>query len=177
VLPNGVPFATPGEPGRKNILFTSQWSNYPAEAAVPLAGRASQLYLLMAGSTGPMQSRLLNGEAVVAYQDGSSDRLALENPTTWWPIDQDYFIDDYQFRRPGPLPPRVDLATGAVRVLDPDEFKGKGRKLRGGAATVLSLRLDPQKQLRSLTVRAVANDVVIGLMSATLLRPDDAPKP
>jgi hypothetical protein len=71
----------------------------------------------------------------------------------------------------------VDLATGAVRVLDPDEFKGKGRKLRGGAATVLSLRLDPQKQLRSLTVRAVANDVVIGLMSATLLRPDDAPKP
>jgi hypothetical protein len=171
-LPNGVPLATPGDTGAKNVVFTSQWSNYPAQAVLPLKGRAREIYLLMAGSTGPMQSRLENGEVVVSYADGTTDRLVLENPTTWWPIEQDYFTDDYQFRRPGPLPIRVDLQTGRVRVLDEASFKGKGVKIRGGAATVLALALHPDRELSSLTVRTLANDVVVGLMSATLLRPE-----
>ena len=40
----------------------------------------------------------------------------------------------------------------------------------GGAATVLDLPLDPSKELRSLTVRALANEVVSDLMSVTLQR-------
>jgi hypothetical protein len=124
----------------------------------------------MAGSTNPMQSRIDNGEVIVAYADGSLARLALENPTTWWPIDQDYFIDDFAFARPGPIPPRVDLATGRERTLDLREFKGRGGKINGGAATVLDLPLDPAKELKSLTVRTLSNDVVIGLMAATLVR-------
>ena len=170
ILPNGVPFATPAEPGAKNIIFTSQWDNYPREAIVPLFGRARQLYLLMAGSTNHMQSHLDNGEVIVTYRDGKTVRLALENPTTWWPIDQDYFIDDFQFRRPGPLPPRIDLKTGQIRLLDENTFKGKGRPIPGGAATVLSIPLDPKHELESITVRSLANEVVIGLMSATLVR-------
>lgn len=170
VLPNGVPFATPGPGEVRNILFTSQWDNYPREAAVPLAGKARRMHLLLAGSTNAMQSRLDNGEVVVTYADGTLQRLALCNPETWWPIDEDFFTDDYQFRIEGPLPTRVDLKTGRVRVLDRVSFKGRGGKVPGGAATVLELGLDPRKALRSLTVRALANDVVIGLMSATLER-------
>ena len=45
-----------------------------------------------------------NGEVIVAYSDGSMAHLPLHNPTNWWPIDRDYFIDDFQFRRPGPIP-------------------------------------------------------------------------
>jgi hypothetical protein len=90
--------------------------------------------------------------------------------TCGWPIDQDYFIDDYAFARPEPLPPRVDLKTGAVRLLDPVTFKGRGGVVPGGAATALALQLDPGRDLRSLTVRALANEVVIGLMAATLAR-------
>jgi hypothetical protein len=174
-LPGGVPLATPGEPKGRNILFTSEWRNYPAEAVLPLSGRARALYLLMAGSTNPMQSRMDNGEVIVTYRDASSTRLPLENPQTWWPIEQDYFIDDYQFRMEGPLPTRVDLRTGLVRPLDLATFKGKGRRIPGGAATVLALPLEPARELQSLTVRTLANDVVIGLMSATLER--DAPGP
>ncbi len=170
VLPNGVPFATPGPGETKNILFTSQWDNYPREATLPLSGKASHVHLLMAGSTNAMQSRLDNGEVVVTYTDGTTSRLALRNPETWWPIEQDYFTDDYQFRLDGPLPTRVDLKTGLVRVLDQATFKGQGRMIPGGAATVLDLALDPDKELKSLTVRALANDVVIGLMAATLAR-------
>ncbi|HEY4247479.1 MAG TPA: DUF4450 domain-containing protein [Lacunisphaera sp.] len=170
ILSNGVPLATPVEPGAKNIIFTSQWDNYPREAVIPLSGHARQLYLLMAGSTNHMQSHLDNGEVVVTYRDGKIARLALENPITWWPIDQDYFIDDFQFRRPGPLPPRIDLKTGQIRMLDENTFKGKGRSVPGGAATVLNVPLDPSRELKSITVRALANEVVIGLMSATLAR-------
>jgi hypothetical protein len=170
VLPNGVPFATPGPGDARNIVFTSQWDNFPREATVPLGGRARHVYLLLAGSTNWMQSRLDNGEVVVTYADGATARLALHNPTTWWPIDQDYLIDDYQFARPGSIPPRVDLKTGRVRLLDEIEFKGQGRRIPGGAATVLDLPLDPAKELRSLTVRTLANEVVIGLMGLTLAR-------
>ena len=57
-----------------------------------------------------------------------------------------------------------------MRVLDHATFDGHGGKVPGGAATVLELPLQPGKELRSLTVRTLANDVVIGLMAATLAR-------
>ena len=170
VLPDGVPFQTPTNADAKNIAFTSQWDNYPRDISVPLSGKSSHAWLLMAGSTDPMQSQFDNGEVVVTYTDGTTTRLALHNPTNWWPIDQDYFIDDYAFRRPEPIPPRVDLKTGRVRILDVNTFKGKGGQVPGGAATVLDLPLNPDKQLQSLTVRTLANEVVVGLMAVTLER-------
>ncbi|MDR7333441.1 hypothetical protein J2X21_002575 [Kinneretia asaccharophila] len=163
-LPNGLPFATPAAPEARNIAFTSRWDNYPREISIPLTGQARHAYLLMAGTTNFMQSRIDNGEVIVEYADGSQARLALHNPTTWWPIEQDYFIDDYQFQRPGPTPPRVDLKTGLVRL------QPTGRAVPGGAATVLDLPLDPAKSLARLTLRTLSNDVVIGLMSLTLDR-------
>ena len=51
---------------------------------------------------------------------------------------------------PGPHPPRIDLGAGR--------------------ATLLDLPLKADCPLKSLTVRCLANEVVVGLMSATLLR-------
>ena len=170
ILPNGVPLQTPGAAGAKNIVFTSQWTNYPRVVSVPLAGKSPRAWLLMAGSTGAMQSRFDNGEVIVTYADGTTERLALNNPVNWWPIEQDYFTDDYAFRRDEPIPPRLDLRTGRIRLLDVETFKGRGGKVAGGAATVLDLPLDASKELKSLTVRALANEVVVGLMSVTLSR-------
>lgn len=171
VLPQGIPFATPGAGDARNIAFTSRWDNYPQQVTVPLTGKARHVYLMMAGSTHSMVSGVDNGEVVVSYTDGSQERLALRNPTNWWPIDQDYLIDDFAFKRPEPVPPRVDLKTGKVRF--PERAKpssGSNLTIPGGAATVLDLPLRPEKDLKSLTVRAIANEVVIGLMSATLVR-------
>jgi hypothetical protein len=170
MLPEGVPFITAAGADGRNIIFTSQWDNYPKDAVIPLNGKARHVYLLMAGTSGPMQSRFDGGEVEIAYSDGSKERLALNNPVNWWPIDQDCFIDDFSFRRPEPIPPRVDLKTGKVRVLDPETFKGLGGSVPGGAASVMDLPLNPRKELKSLTVRALANEVVIGLMAATLAR-------
>src|ERR1017187_3478194 len=85
-------------------------------------------------------------------------------------IEQDYFVDDFQFRRPETVPIRVNLRTGNIRAVDIAEFKGRGGTLPGGAATVLELPLSYGKELKSMTVRALANEVVIGLMSATLIQ-------
>ena len=170
VLPSGLPFATPGPGEARNIVFTSQWDNYPHEVTVPLAGRARRVHLLMAGSTNWMQSRLDNGEVVATYADGATARLPLHNPTTWWPIDQDYYIDGHAFNRPEPVPLRIDLKTGKVRAGTPADYTKRDAVIPGGAATVLALPLDPAKELRSLTVRTLANEVVIGLLAATVER-------
>ncbi len=168
-LPNGLSFATPAAAETSNVLFTSQWDNYPRAASVPLRGRAGRVFLLMAGSSNAMQSRIDNGEIIVTYTDGTRTRLALRNPESWWPVEQDYLIDDYQFPYCGRLPVRVDLKTGRARVLDPDSLAQDLRaKIDGGAATVLELPLDRGKELKGLELRTLANDVVIGLLGVTL---------
>ena len=172
-LPAGVPLATPGAAGAKNILFVSRWDNYPPQASVPLRGRASRAVLLLAGTTSAMQSQFTNGEVVITYADGTAATLPLRNPETWWPIEQDYQDDTYAFRLGAPRPWRVHLKTGLITHEAPSYISIKGystRAIDGGAATVLELPLDATKTLKNLTVRALANDVVIGLMSVTLGR-------
>ena len=170
----GIPVRTPGDAGVPNIVFTSLWDNYPDSAVIPLDGRASHAYLLMAGSTHHMQSRIANGEVGILYKDGTCEKLELVNPDTWWPIEQDYYTDDHAFRVEGARPPRVHLKTGEVprepyRVL----AVNKTNLIDGGAATLLDLPLDPCRELQSLQLRTLSNDVVIGLMAVTLAAETD----
>ena len=171
--PQGLKFATPGKAGEKNILFTSQWDNYPKQAEVPLSGKASHAYFLMAGSTNPMQSRIVNGQVMVNYTDGTNDVLELKNPQTWWPIEQDYEDDGYAFQLNAARPIRVYLKSG-IAATEWNTFKGikgfAGRGIDGGAATILDLPLNPAKELKNLQLKTIANDVVIGLMGVTLVR-------
>ena len=166
-LPQGISFSTPGEPGKRNILFTSQWDNYPSVTEVPLHGKAAHAYFLMAGSTNHMQSQFNNGKIIVTYTDQSTDELILRNPETWWPIQEDYYTDGFAFDLKKPRPPRLHLKTG---YLDKGEHINNQdhQMIDGGAATVLDLPLDPAKTLKSLKLVTLANDVVIGLMSVTL---------
>lgn len=151
-LPDGITFKTPGESATPNIIFTSQWDNYPRDVAVPLCGRASHAHLLMAGSTNHMQSRLDNGEVVVAYADGTSTRFPLRNPSTWWPIDQDYLTDAYQFPLRAMRPTRVDLKSGQVRMAAA-EPTSHGGAIDGGAATVLDFPLETNRVHRARLFR------------------------
>ncbi len=173
MLPVGVPLATPGVALVNNIVFTSQWDNYPHSVSIPLNGRASHAYFMMAGSTNPMQSRLDNGELLVYYTDGTFERLALRNPENWWPVEQDYYVDGAAFTTGAPQPYRVYLKTGAIGRYNTNYVTIKGftnRGIDGGAATVLDLPLNPAKELKELRLKTLANDVVIGLMSVTLQR-------
>ncbi|WP_264537989.1 DUF4450 domain-containing protein [Flavobacterium sp. N1736] len=171
--PEGIEFATPSDENQKNIIFTSMWDNFPQSIDIPLNGKASHAYFMMAGTTNPMQSRITNGEITVNYTDGTSEILLLKNPENWWPIEQDYFIDGLAFTTDAPKPPRVYLKSGEISR-DFTAFKTiKGFSnygVDGGVATILDLPLDKNKNLKSLTLKTIANDVVIGLMSVTLMR-------
>lgn len=168
-----ISFATPADTLLNNIVFTSQWDNFPDSVIIPLSGNASQIYLLMAGSTNPMQSHVTNGMVVVSYDDNTADTLLLKNPDNWWPIEQDYYIDGFAFNACCELPDRLYLKEGrfAKELSSYTSIRGFSNKaIDGGAATVLSMFLNKGKELRSLTVYAIANDVVIGLMAATLVK-------
>jgi hypothetical protein len=132
--------------------------------------RGDPAALLMAGSTNAMQCRFDNGEVVANYTDGSTTTLTLHSPVNWWPIEQDYHIDPFAFSRPEPVPPRLDLKSATLRVMDSTDCKSRGALIAGGAATLLDLPLDRTKELKSLTVRTHGNEVIIGLMAVTIAR-------
>jgi len=170
----GIPFLI--DKTDKNIAFASQWDNYPDSIEIPLSGKGKKIYFLMAGSTNPMQSQIVNGKITVQYIDGSTSELELKNPTNWWPIEQDLFDDNFAFEIPdAKIPYRVKLKTGELykggTLSKYSSIKGfTDRQVDGGAATILDLPIDPNKELKSIKLTAVSNDVVIGMMSATVLR-------
>ena len=177
----GVPFNTPAV--GPNIIFTTLWQNYPDSISVPLSGSASKAWLLMAGTTNHMQSRIANGLVIARYKDGTADTLQLVNPDNWCPIERDYYVDGKAFRAMMSRPYRVSLATGKVsrnlgQTLNLSfasaqgaEIGAKGAdggEIPGGAAQMLCMPLNPDKKLLTLDVRPLSNDVVIGLMGVTL---------
>lgn len=174
----GVPFLTSKE--GNNIAYTSLWDNYPDSITISKfssSARYSSAYLLMAGSTNHMQSRIDNGLVIATYTDGSRDTLRLRNPDNWCPIEQDYFVDGKAFQTTEPRPYRICLGQATAdgqlivsrdlgKVLD---IRGVyGREIPGGAAQMLRMPLNEKKKLKSLTLRTLSNDVVIGLMAVTL---------
>jgi hypothetical protein len=150
----------------KNIIFTTRWDNFPDSISIPLSGKATEAEFLMTGTTNPMQSRITNGLIIVHYTDKTTDTLKLINPTSWWPIEEDYLnINSDNIR--------ISLKTGEPLPEHPKYTSIKGltnTAIDGGAATILTMPLDPTKQLDHLVLRATARDVLIGLMSITLLK-------
>ncbi len=170
----GIPFLI--DRSDKNIVFTSQWDNFPKSVDIPVSGKGRKVYFLMAGSTNPMQSQIINGKITVQYADGSETELELKNPINWWPIEQDLFDDHFAFDIPDDkIPYRVQLKTGELykggTLSKYSSIKGfTDRQVDGGAATILDLPIDPNKELKNIELTAVSNDVIIGMMSATVLK-------
>ncbi len=176
----GVRFRSPAE-GR-NILYTSRWDNYPDRIEIPLSGKARRACLLMAGSTNSMQSRIENGRVTVTYTDGSTDVMPLENPINWCPVELDYYSDEHAFWMAPKKPYRVLLGNGEVSREVKADFqplvtnssrrhyvmKKTDRIIPGGAAQILAMPLKPGRELESLTLETLSNDIVIGLMAVTL---------
>lgn len=168
-LPSGIVFRTPSKADLKNIIYTSQWDNYPTAMEIPLSGKATAAFFMLAGSTNTMQSRMENGRIEVVYTDGTSDTLALRNPENWWPIEKDLYVDGFAFNTGAPRPLRIHLKTGKI-VTAAEGEQWNGKDINGGAATALGIALNPAKTLAKIKLSAVCNDVVIGLMGITLLR-------
>ena len=129
----------------------------------------------MAGTTNHQQCHMVNGVVRVTYKDGSQDSLLLVNPETWVPIEQDFFEDNMAFDIKAPRPYRVQLSTGLVsRDLERDlQLKdveySKGRNIPGGAAVMLDLPLQADKEIVSVALESNTIESIIGLISITLV--------
>ncbi|MCW3786583.1 DUF4450 domain-containing protein [Plebeiibacterium sediminum] len=173
--PFNIPFKTTGDTTKSNIAYTTLWDNFPDKVEIPLYGKAQHAYLLMAGSTNHMQCHIPNGRVIVTYEDGSTDSLNLVNPENWVPIEQDLYTDHYAFKLDRPAPYRVAFKSGTISLdlgkdlgIDPEEVYG--REIDGGAGIIIDMPLNSTKELQSICVESVANDVVVGLMSLTLMK-------
>lgn len=167
----GIPFASPAT--GKNAVYTSLFDNYPDSVSIPLSGNASALHLLLAGSTNHMQCHMENARITVTYSDGEEETLPLIAPNNWCPIEQDYYIDGKAFRVDTPRPHRLALKdlTESDNLGETLSIKGVyGRRIDGGAAVMLRIPLNRNKQLKVLSLRTLSNDVVAGLLGATYVR-------
>ncbi|MEI7730727.1 MAG: DUF4450 domain-containing protein [Verrucomicrobiota bacterium] len=154
LTPQGVPFQWRGD--QQNILFTSQWDNWPKQATVPVGRQADAVWFLVGGFTPPMQVRIANAVLKLKYADGVVEPLELVPPFNFWSlcpyggVDYNYARDRYSL--PQDPPPTVQL----------------GRNCR---MMVLNLRLRPNVALESVTLETLSQEVMVGLMGMTLMNP------
>lgn len=168
----------------QNICYTSLWDNYPTSVTLPLQGEGYRLWLMMAGSTNPMQWGVANGVIRIAYTDGTEMRCALHpstpsNGIRWSSIEADPYYDLGSFptdHRIDPtwaaeIPIRLYLKSGTLSRTKGDKVGKEGMGspyIDGGAAILIPVEIDPKKELQSLTLETLSNDVVIGLMGVTI---------
>jgi hypothetical protein len=138
-VPSGVPFSTP--PAGLNAACVSVWDNFPEEMSFTLSGRADFIAVFFVGVTNPMQSRVENGRLTVRYADATSEVASLVNPESF---------DDWL---------NAALQSAHETVYFSDYNHG----------IVARIATDPSKELANLSVTAVANEVIIGIIGITMV--------
>ncbi len=170
VAPNGVKWLSPKD--GNNIVYTSLFDNYPNESLISVSGKASHAYLMMAGSTNPMQCNINNAVVEFLYTDGTIQKYPLYSPVNWAPIEQAFYEDGLAFNRNAESQYRLCLKSGKVSNNLQNEFGTKGAQvmIAGGAGILLDVPLDKSKRLKYIRLRTLSNNVVAGLMGITLQR-------
>jgi hypothetical protein len=154
LTPQGVPFQWNGD--KQNIMLTSQWDNWPKQVTVPVGKKADAAWFLIGGFTPPMQVRIANAVLKLKYTDGAVETLELVPPFNFWSlcpfggVDYNYTRDSYSL--PKTPPPIVQLGNNCRMM-------------------VLNLRMRPAVMLESVTLEALSQEVIVGLMGMTLMNP------
>ena len=132
------------------------WDNWPRSVSVPVGKQAEAVWLLVCGSTNPMQTRIANAEVRFRYADGQMEKLELVPPLNFWSLcpwgGVDYNYETDAFCLPKQPPPTVQLGNNC-------------------RAMVLSWKLRPGVKLEDVTLETLSQDVVIGLMGVSLINP------
>lgn len=151
VAPQGARFKW--NVGEKDIAFTSLWDNWPRKVTVPVNRKGESLWLLVAGSTNPMQVRIANAVLRFHYADGQTETLELVPPLNFWSlckfIDRDYDMTREAFSLPHTPPSQVQLGSNCRTMI-------YGWKLR------------PEVVLKEVTLETLSQEVVVGLMGVSV---------
>jgi hypothetical protein len=123
---------------------------------VPVNARGEAVWLLVCGSTNPMQGRIANAVLRFRYADGKVETLDLVPPLNFWSlcpfgrVDYDYKRDGFALGKAPP--PQVKLGENCRAMV-------YGQKLRPGVA------------LKDVTLETLSEEVVIGLMAVSMMNP------
>ncbi len=155
VTPQQARFAAPRPD--KNIAFTSLWDNWPVSVRVPVQAKGEAVWLLVAGSTTPMQGKIANAVIRFSYADGKDETLDLVPPENFWALCR-FGNVDYTYARDGYSLPKV-----------PPPMVQLGANCR---AMVYGWKLRPGVELKEVTLETLSLDVVIGLMGVSVMNPE-----
>ncbi len=138
--PSGIPFVTPEE--KENLACVSLYDVFPTAMEVPLNGKAKELAVLFVASTYCMQTLVENARITVTYADGTTEVKKLIYPVN---------VDDWL----------TSALTTEGEIFYFNNFNH---------ATVQNVRLDPDKELASVKIEAVANEVILGVAGISIGR-------
>lgn len=161
---DGIPFKSAKK--GNNVAVVTRAGGFPSRIEVPLHTVGKDLYLMLGGVTFPSQSHVVNLRVTLDYADGSQQNVDLVNPFdigdcwgTWLGRVHDTAANGFE-NLGGRFGPAGSSAAGDLTqpvAVDTE-------------AHLLKLPLRQGRELRALTVEAVANDVIFGLMGASILR-------
>ena len=137
---SGIPFATPAE--KENVACVSHYDVFPTAMNIPLSGKAQELAVLFVAVTNCMQSYVENARITVTYADGTEDKTSLVYPLN---------IDDW-------------LTSALTTEAECFYFSNFNH------ATVQRIRLDPGKELASVRIETIANEVTLGVAGISISR-------
>ncbi|MEO6848542.1 MAG: DUF4450 domain-containing protein [Chthoniobacterales bacterium] len=157
----GIPFKSSKE--GDNIATVTLMGEFPEKIEIPVNAKGQTLYLMISGLTWPAQSHVVNLRLTLHYENGEKETRDFVNPfdigdcwDTWLGYHHDTAANGFENigGRFGP--------SGSNEVKDmtqPIEVDTEAHLL------AIPLKND---QLSSLTFEAIANDVIFGLMGATI---------
>ena len=138
--PSGIPFLTPAE--NENLACVSIFERFPTEITVPLEGKGQEVAVLFIASACCLHSYVENARITVNYADGTSEAASLVYPAS---------LDDWL----------TSALTTEAEIFYFNNFNH---------ATVKRLRINPEKELASIKIEAVANELILGILGISISR-------
>ncbi len=160
----GIPFKSAREGA--NIAVVTRAGGFPEQLAFPVNATGTTLYLMLSGMTFPAQSHVPNLRVSLQYSDGTAEVKDLVNPFdigdcwgTWCGRFHDVAANGFENigGRKGP--------AGSAEVADLTKPVDMDTE-----AQLLAFDLRPGGTLEKVSLEAIANDAVFGIMGATILK-------
>jgi len=137
---SGIPFNTPAE--GDNLACVSIYDRFPTATTFPLTGKGQEVAVCFIASTYWMHTGVENVRFTVTYADGTTEDTSLVYPIS---------IDDWM----------TSALTTQAENLYISNFNH---------ATVKRIRVNPNKELASIKVEAIANEVILGVVGISVSR-------
>lgn len=159
---DGIPFhAAKSGP---NIAVVTRAAAFPSDLAFPVGAQGKTLYLMLSGTTFAMQSHVPNLRVTLHYADGESKTFDMVNPFDIGDCWNQYRYHDTAANGFENLGGRSGPA-GSRDVLDMTQPVAVDTE-----AHLVAFDLKADMTLDSVRLEAIANDVIFGVMGATILK-------